>query len=390
MTTAVIVIFGISVAAIGLGWILLKGMVDRFKALSAEALQTNNQQFLQLAQTQFDRLQSLAQQDLQKRQENITEIVKPVRESLEKVDMKIQELERSRAKADESIYQQVKTLIEAQKELRTETSQLVSALRAPQSRGRWGEVQLKRVVELAGMLEHCDFLTQASTNTEDGRLRPDLIVRLPGGKRIVVDAKTPLLAFLDSLSIENADLKRQRLSEHARYVRKHIEQLGRKAYWDQFAPAPEFVILFLPGEHFYSAALEFDPSLLEFGVAQNVIVATPTTLIALLRSVAYGWRQEKLAENARAMGELGKELYKRLSDLGVHFSRVGKSLETSIDSYNKAVATLESRVLVTARKFRDLEGSTSLGGSAELETPVPIDQRARALQAPELETSKET
>ena len=374
-------------------WLFMKSMTapqsQAFKNLASEALRSNNDSFLTLAKTQLESFQALAQKDLEHRQRGIEDLVRPVKESLERVDQKIQEVEQARARADESIFQQVRALMESQRDLKSETSQLVQALRAPQARGRWGEIQLKRVVEMAGMLEHCDFFTQESTNTEDGRLRPDLIVKLPGGKRIVVDAKAPLMAFLDSMNISDPNQRQLKLAEHSRYVRRHIEQLGRKAYWDQFSPAPEFVALFLPGENFFSAALEQDPSLIEFGVTQNVIVATPTTLIALLRSVAYGWRQEKLAENARLIGDLGRDLYKRLSDLGGHFSKVGKNLEASVDAYNKAVGTLETRVFVTARKFKELDSSTILH-STNLEAGVTIDQKSRALQAPELDKSLES
>lgn len=364
-------------------WQARSKMVETFKALSHDVLKDNNQAFLNLAQTHLEKFQILAQKDLEQRQQGINELVKPVRESLERVDVKINEIEKSRARSEEGIQQQVKAMIDAQKELRQETSQLVMALRAPQARGRWGEIQLKRVVEMAGMLEYCDFTTQTSVTVEEGRLRPDLIVRLPAKKNIVVDAKVPLMAFLDALAVQDPVQKAQKFLEHARHVRRHIETLGRKSYWDQFSPAPEFVVLFLPGEHFFSAALEQDPTLIELGVTQNVIVATPTTLIALLRSVAYGWRQEKLAENARIIGDLGRDLYKRISDFGIHLSRVGKSLEASVDSYNKAVGSLETRVLVSARRFKDLEGRGQ-AGVQELDSVVPIDQRPRSLQAPEV------
>ncbi len=358
-------------------------ILDTFKAMSAEVLNANSQAFFTMAKAQFEGLQDVAKKDFEARQSNIHDLVKPVRESLERVDHKIQEMEKARARADETVFQQVRSLLEAQKDLRSETTQLVAALRAPQARGRWGEIQLKRVVEMAGMLEFCDFVTQASTNSEDGRLRPDLIVRLPGGKRIVVDAKAPLMAFLDALQVQTPEAKIQKLAEHSRHVRRHIEQLSRKAYWDQFNPAPEFVVLFMPGEHFFGAALEQDPSLIEAGVSQNVILATPTTLIALLRSVAYGWRQEKLTENARVMGELGRDLYKRISDMSVHFARTGKALEAATDSYNKTVGSLETRVLVSARKFKELGAATT----ETLETLPVVDQRPRILTAPELQSS---
>jgi DNA recombination protein RmuC len=358
-----------------------ESLSNSFKLLSSEALQRNNQSFLELAQTQLEKFQEGAKQDLTKRQDQIAEVIKPVKESLERVDQKIQLLEKTRAQTDASLIQQVRSLMDLQKDLRTETANLVTALRAPQGRGLWGEMQLKRVVEMAGMLEYCDFTKQSSVSTDEGRLRPDLIIRLPGGKNIVVDAKTPLLAYLEAIQQTTVELKRDKFSEHSRQVRKQLEQLGRKSYWDQFQPAPEFVVLFLPGESFFSAALEFDPTLIELGVAQNVIISTPTTLIALLRAVAYGWRQEKLTENAKAIGELGKEMYKRLSDMGGHLSRLGKNLENSVEAYNAAVATVESRVLVSGRRFKELE-STRMG--VEIDVLTPIEKHPRSLQAPEL------
>jgi DNA recombination protein RmuC len=358
-----------------------EALSNSFKALSAEALQKNNQSFLDLAKTQLEKFQEGAKQDLSKRQDQITEVLKPVKDSLERVDQKIQLLEKTRAQTDASLVQQVKSLMDLQKDLKSETANLVTALRAPQGRGLWGEMQLKRVVEMAGMLEYCDFTQQSSVSTEDGRLRPDLIVRLPGGKKIVVDAKTPLMAYLEAIHQQSPEGRKAKFMEHSRQVRKHLEQLSRKSYWDQFQPAPEFVVLFLPGESFFSAALEYDPALIEIGVAQNVIVSTPTTLIALLRAVAFGWRQEKLAENAKVIGELGKELYKRLSDMSSHLGRVGKHLENSVEAYNAAVGTIESRVLVSGRKFKELE-TTALG--VEIDILPPLEKRPRRLEAPEL------
>ena len=273
--------------------------------------------------------------------------------------------------------EQVRSLIETQSQLRIETGKLVTALRSPSARGNWGEVQLRRVVEMAGMLDHCDFVTQATLYSEDGRQRPDLLVHLPAGKTIVVDAKTPLDGYLRAIEATDDQTRRARLADHARQVRGHLTSLGRKSYWEQFDHAPEFAVLFLPGECFFSAALESDPSLIEAGVEQNVILATPTTLIALLRAVAYGWRQEKLAENAAEISALGKELFKRLSDMGDHWNRMGRNLERVVEAYNGAVGSMESRVMVSARKFAELK-TAPLG--VEIAPLEPVEKAVRALQ----------
>jgi DNA recombination protein RmuC len=351
---------------------------DHFKALSSEALKSSNASFLTLAKETLEKFQSEARQDLEKRQLSIDSLVKPVKESLEKVDLKIGELEKSRVGAYESIKQQVQSLVDSQKELRSETSNLVKALRAPHVRGRWGEIQLKRVVEMAGMLEHCDFFQQETVQADEGALRPDLVVRLPGGKSIVVDAKAPLSAYLEAIESPDEATRQERMQQHAQQIRTHMLKLSRKGYWDQFQPSPEFVVLFIPGETFFSAALEQDPALIEVGVEQKVILATPTTLIALLRAVSYGWRQEGLAKNAQKISDLGKELYKRLSDFGDHLSNVGKNLNSAVKSYNGAVGSLESRVLVSARKFQELEVSADT--SHEIAELLPIEASPRALQ----------
>ena len=361
------------------------GLSDAFKALSADALRQNNQSFLDLAKEVLNGFQEQAKGDLDKRQQAIAEVVAPVRQSLETMDRQIQEMEKARTGAYEGLKQQVLSLLETQNHLRAETGNLVRALRTPAARGRWGEIQLKRVVEMAGMLDHCDFFEQASVDSATGKLRPDLVVRLPGGKTIVVDAKTPLEAYLDGVQAADDGTRREQLVRHARHVREHMKQLGGKAYWDQFDDTPEFVVLFLPGENFFSAALEHDPALIEAGIEHRVILSTPTTLIALLRAVAYGWRQERLADNAREISQLGAELYKRLCDLGGHMDRLGHQLEKAVGCYNGAVGSLEARVLVSARRFRDLHAAPE---GVEIPVLEPLDHTPRHLQAPELKVAK--
>jgi DNA recombination protein RmuC len=358
--------------------LLTKSGVDlqnAFKALAADALKSNNSSFLQIAQETLKRFQSEAKGDLDARQKAVADLVAPVRESLSKVDAQIQQMEIARGGAYSDLKAQVQSLISTQKELQSETGNLVRALRTPNVRGRWGEIQLRRVVEIAGMLPYCDFAEQETINTDAGRFRPDLVVKLPGGKNVVVDAKTPLDAFLGTFESTDEEVRRKSLLNHARQVRDHMETLSSKKYWEQFEATPEFVVMFLPGETFFSAALEQDPGLIEQGVLQRVIPASPTTLIALLKAVAYGWNQDKLARNAQQISNLGKELHERLRKLAVHITGVGTNLDRAVEAYNQAVGSLENRVLVSARKFAEL-GASVAEDIPELE---PIETTARAL-----------
>jgi len=350
-------------------------LTDAFKALSADALRNNNRSFLDLAKQNLETFQQNAKGDLEVRQLAINELIKPLKESLEKVDGRIGELEKTRAGAYSELREQVKVLAQSHLQLQSETGNLVKALRAPHVRGRWGEIQLRRVVELAGMLQYCDFIEQETVNGEDVRIRPDLIVHLPGKRTIVVDSKVPFDAFYESISATDEEVRAARLKDHARLVRTHINNLSRKAYWETVQPTPEFVLLFLPGETFYNAALENDPKLIEDGVAQNVIIATPTTLIALLKAISYGWSQEQMAKNAQEVSNLAKTLYERLRIFTKHFDEVGRSLDRALEFYNKGVGSLESRVLVTARRFKEL-GAIS---GEEIEILEPLDKAARPM-----------
>ena len=355
-------------------------LVNQFTALSSEALQKNNAAFLHLANQTLEKFQEGARNDLEKRQVAIDQLVKPVRETLQRFDTKIGEIEKSRVEAYGGLTQQVRGLAEAQVTLQREASNLVKALGSPRIRGRWGELQLRRVVELAGMLEHCDFLEQAHVATEDGALRPDVVVKLPGNKSLVIDAKTPMDAYLRALEAPTEPERRALLADHARNIREHMKLLGAKSYWKQFQPAPEFVVLFVPGESFFSAALEFEPDLIDRQIDENhVIPASPTTLIALLRAAAYGWRQESLAENAQKISELGRVLYERVQTMSEHFGRVGSSLKGAVENYNKAVGSLESRVLVSARELRKLKVTDAID---EIETPNQVEVAPRALTEP--------
>ncbi len=357
---------------------------DTFQALSGEALRQNNQSFLDLARGILGQVQEASRGDLEKRQDAIQGLVGPVRESLDRMDAKIADLENARTGAYESLTAQVRGLSETQHQLRTETGNLARALHSPVVRGRWGEIQLRRVVELAGMIDHCDFSEQVTVTNGERSQRPDLVVRLPGGKHLVVDAKAPLDAYLQSLEAVDDVARLAKVQQHTAQIRAHIERLSRKAYWEQFETSPEFVVLFLPGEVFFSAALERDPELIEYGADRRIILATPTTLIALLRAVFHGWRQEKLAQNAEKISALGRELFKRLADMSGHLDRVGRSLNVAVESYNKAAATMESRVFVTARRFQELEAAPS---DTELPPLQIVEQAARHLTPPTGETA---
>ncbi len=347
-----------------------------FQALSSQALERNNHSFLKLAESTLSRFHEMSKGHLDQKEKSIQQLVSPLKESLGLVDQKLNHLEKERESAYSVLRHQVSELVTSQKELRQETGNLAKALRAPHIRGRWGEMQLKRVVEMSGMSAHCDFIEQATMTEGTSLLRPDMIVRLPGKKCLVIDAKAPLSSYLQALEATSEATRKEHLKAHARQVRAHITQLSSRSYWQNIETedTPEFVVLFLPGETFFSAALEQDPSLIEQGIEKKVILATPATLIALLHAVAYGWRQEGLADNAREISSLGKELYKRVGDMTSHFTRLGQDLNRSTRSYNQAIGSLESRVLPTVRRFRDLK---AVAEDAPLASPSPVETVTR-------------
>ena len=348
-------------------------LAETFQALSGEALKQNNEAFLNLARSSFETLQAEAKGDLAQRQQAIDSLVKPLQDSLHRYDDQLRQLEQSRQAAYGGLDQHLKLLTESQQRLQSETGNLVKALRAPAIRGQWGEITLKRVAELAGMVAHCDFFEQESVMVDGGRLRPDMVVQLPGGRQIIVDAKTVLAGYLDAHDASTEEQRLEGMRRHAAQVRSRMDELSLKAYWNQFAQAPEFVVLFLPGEQFLGAALEHDPRLIEDGFLRSVVLATPTTLMALLRAVAYGWRQERLTEHAEEAGRLGKDLYERMAVLTEHLNDVGQALGKSVLAYNKAIGSLETRILPAARRFKDL------GVSSEKDIPMldPVELVSR-------------
>jgi DNA recombination protein RmuC len=354
---------------------------DAFHAVSAQALERNNQQFLDLAESRLREARTEAASDIDARKKAIEDLLAPMARTLEQVDREVRDSERRRLQSGTELMERIVALDTAGQSLRDETRRLTDALKRPGVRGRWGELQLKRVVELAGMVEHCHFSEQETIAAENGRIRPDVIVHLPGGKHVIVDAKVPLDAYLRALEAPDEDGRQKLLADHARQVRAHIAQLSAKSYFDKVPSTPEFVVMFLPGEMFFSAALEQDPSLIEHGVERKVIPASPTTLIALLRAVAYGWQQQAMEENARKISENGKLLYEAVRTLGARFDTLGARLKSSLEAYNEAVGSLEGNVLVKARRFKELQAAN---GGEEIKALEPIDRVPRMLQAPEL------
>jgi len=354
---------------------------EAFGSLAGDALRRNNEAFVALAESRLSAAKSVADGDLAQRQQAIEGIVGPLRESLDRVQHQLNSVERERAGSYSALLEQIGTMRQTSEQLRTETAQLVTALRAPQVRGRWGELQLERSVEAAGLTEHIDYVLQPTASGDDGAVRPDLVVRLVGGKSVVVDSKVAFSGYLEAMEARDERTRAARLKAHARHLREHIDSLGAKAYWERFTPAPEFVVCFVPADAFLDAALREDPALQEHAFSRNVVLATPSTLVALLRTVAYTWRQEALAANAAEVHQLGRELYQRLSTLGGHIDKLGRSLSTAVGSYNQTVSSLESRVLVTARRMTDLK---VVSPDEEMTAPKQVTDIARSTQAPEL------
>ena len=354
-------------------WTVVRARID---AARAEAL--HSRELLEQVKTDIPNAVKAASSDAS--QSLMDVMVKPIADSLEKVDGKLETLEKARSLAQGQLSEHLRTVTAGQDQLRRETASLVTALRAPATRGRWGELQLKRVCEMAGMIEHCDFEQQSSADTDEGRVRPDLIVKLPGGMNVVVDAKVPLEAYLKALETEDDDERRSHLEAYGRHVRDHLRKLGAKSYQDSFSPTPEFVVLFLPSESFHSAALEQVPDLIQDGVDNKVLIATPTSLIGLLKVVAYGWRQERMAESAEQVAELGRQLHKRIATMAGHLSKLGRAINTTANAYNDTIGSLERQVLVSARKLSDL----GVESGKDIESLEQVETAVRSLQAPEL------
>ena len=356
-----------------------------FKALSAEALQTNLSQLTQMAQAQLKTAQAQAEGDLEKRQQAVEQLVAPLKDQLGRVDQQLIRLNQERRESRGRLEAQLNNLLTTGEKLRTETGALVTALRKPNARGQWGQMQLRNVVELAGMVQYCDFTEQTSLGGEEGSLRPDLIVRMPGGKRVVVDAKAPLQGVLDAYEARDDEERANHLRAHARLLRKHVKSLADKAYWEQLETTPDFVVMFLPGEHLYGAALEADPELLQDAMAQRVLIATPTTLLAMLHAVGYGWQQERVAESAQAISDLGRELHGRLVRLSTLLSTLGSRLNSTVRAYNETVGSYEARVLPSARRFAD---HGAVRSDSELPEVDQVTLSARSIPAAELEAAE--
>jgi DNA recombination protein RmuC len=354
---------------------------EAFEALAGDALRRNNEAFAELAAAKLATARATADGELAQRQQAIEGMVAPLRESLDRVQQQLHLVERDRAGSYAKLLEQVAMMRTTSEQLQKETTQLVTALRAPQVRGRWGEMQLERAVEAAGMTEHIDYVTQETVAGPDGRVRPDLVVRLVGGKSVVVDSKVAFSGYLEAMEARDEVTRSARLKAHARHLRDHIDSLGAKSYWEHFTPSPEFVVCFVPADAFLDAALREDPALLERAFEQNVVVATPSTLVALLRTVSYTWRQEALAANAAEVHRLGRELYQRLSTMGGHIDKLGRSINNAVENYNKTVSSLESRVFVTARKMIDLK---VVDPGERFEPPAQVTETARSAQAPEI------
>jgi len=354
----------------------LTDLEQTFLALSNQALKSNNATFLQLAQETLKQFHIQAKGDLEQKEKAVENLVKPVREALEKTEQQIRLMEHERKEAYGALSKHLETMVQTQQLLHGETRNLVQALRRPEVRGQWGELSLRRLAELAGMVEHCDFFEQEQTDTENGRMRPDMIVRMPGGREIVVDVKTPLDAYLSAVETTDIEARKKFLDHHARKVRERIKELAAKGYWDQFKNAPDFVVLFIPGEQFLSAALDVDRSLFEDALRQKIILATPANFIALLRTVAYGWRQEALTTNAERIRDVGEELYGRLATFSEHLTKLGRSLGGAVSDYNKAVGSFEAKVLPGARKFPEM----GVNASKQIEEPERIEKALRDIQ----------